>query len=77
MTGGGMMENHMEEVAAIFDKRLGECFKVNFGHAANMARFTPRGMEYKNLHKDDDTWHDTSYLLVALLTGEAVVADEH
>jgi hypothetical protein len=67
-------KNKMGEVAKIFEKKLGEEFKIIHMSVTNTVKFTADGLEmYYGLSKK---WIISSGLLEALLTGEAVITNE-
>ena len=71
-----MGENHMEEIAKMFGKELGEEFAVEDKHKTVWhCKFTKRGLLY--LDKSFFDWQESGdYLLQSLLTGKAVIVDE-
>ena len=70
-----MAENKMEQVAALFGKRLGERFTVERDHDRFDCRFMKNGLEtfgaYENPFMDFDVC-----ILEELLTGRAVIVDD-
>lgn len=69
-----MAENKMEQVAAMFGKKLGERFMVNIRGTKYDARFLGRGFEVigaENPYVDID-----AYVLFDLLAGYAEVDDD-
>ncbi|SFA76252.1 hypothetical protein [Selenomonas ruminantium] len=67
-------KNKMEQVAAMFGKKLGEHFCVSCCNTRFLLKFTSDG-----LWVFDDTWghwNGEDGMLEALLTGEAVIVDE-
>lgn len=64
--------NHMEEVAAIFGKKLNEDFKAVIWDSIMDCRFTNGGLEVKldnGLYRNNGNW------LSCLLTGEARIME--
>lgn len=71
-TGGlTMSENKMEQVAAMFGKKLGEEFKMKMGDAIFMAKITEHGLVV-----NDCQYHHWAAMLTDLLTGQAVIVDD-
>ena len=70
-----MAENKMEQVAAMFGKKLGEEFRVQNSQGRGSAvMFCEEGvMTRPGLHH---TWFNNKFLLNDLLTGEAVIVNE-
>lgn len=70
-----MDENKMEQVAALFGKKLGERFTVERDHDIFDCRFMKSGFEtfcaYENPYMDFDC-----FILEELLTGKAVIVDD-
>ena len=65
--------NKMEQVAAMFGKKLGEEFEVSFLGGISKARFTEYGFEE---HFTIPGWWLNGESLQLLLTGEAVIVDD-
>jgi hypothetical protein len=64
----------MEQVAAMFGKKLGEEFKIKvFTGRVWIAMFTSKGL--KHCH-NDNAWLMANDYLNDLLTGEAVIVDD-
>ncbi len=73
-----MAENKMEQVAAMFGKKLGEEVTIKWeymGMNTYVCRFEKGGF-YTHYEKDYDDVYEDSDLLKLLLTGEAVIVDE-
>jgi hypothetical protein len=71
-------ESHMEEVAAIFGKKLGEDFiiKRSFGFDFE-GHFSEKGFEYWGEDMNGKCWYsDNGRLVLEMLTGRAVIIDE-
>jgi hypothetical protein len=69
-----MAENKMEQVAALFGKRLGELFRLKWGNVECLCEFTARGLRcYPSEEKYTYSNNDWLFLL---LIGEAVIVDE-
>ena len=68
-----MNDNKMADVAAIFNKELGEEFTVKDKYKTEWhCKFTKRGLMY--LNKNFFDWQESGdYLLQLLLTGRAVI----
>lgn len=67
-------KNKMEQVAALFGKKLNEEFKIKlFTGRVWIVKFTSNGL--KHCHKDYE-WLRANDYLKDLLTGEAVIVDE-
>lgn len=68
-----MTENKMEQVAAMFGKKLGEPFnaKRKKDEVGNWVMFSPLGVVYVDVPEDRQNW-----LLVNLLTGEYEIAGD-
>lgn len=66
-----MARNKMAEVAALFDKKLGEEFKILYKDENYIAYFRNEGLKVRGLFCL--TWDNA---LVALLTGKAVIVDD-
>ena len=60
----------MEQVAAIFSKKLNEEFTIEFGGRRYMAYFKKSGIRVRGLYYMD--WNN---VLVGLLTGESTIID--
>lgn len=68
-----MAENKMEQVAALFGRKLGEEFKMKvFTGRVWIAKFTSKGL--KHCHNDSE-WLRANDYLNDLLTGEAEIVD--
>lgn len=72
---GQMAENKMEQVAQLFNKKLGEEFAVKDQYKAVFCKFTEQGLlcldtAFFVWQKSNDS------LLQSLLTGEAVIVDD-
>ena len=69
-----MAENKMEQVAALFGKKLGEPFTVYvpFHKCKNEAMFDAHGLSIKSYGE----WHYDSDYLMWLLTGDAKIVEE-
>ena len=65
--------NRMKEVAAMFNKELGEEFEVSFFGNISKARFTEYGFEE---HLNTPGWWPNGELLQMLLIGKAVIVEE-
>ena len=66
------MSNHMDDVAAIFGKKLNEDFKAVIWDSIMECRFTNGGLEIKmdnGLYRNNGNW------LSCLLTGEARIME--
>lgn len=66
------MSNHMDDVAAIFGKKLNEDFKAVIWDSIMECRFTNEGLEIKmdnGLYRNNGNW------LSCLLTGEARIME--
>lgn len=70
-----MAENKMEQVAALFGKKLGEEFIVKTRYKGDLkCKFTNRGLYY--FDECVHFWGNTSsYILEDLLTGRVVIVD--
>jgi hypothetical protein len=66
-----MAENKMEQVAAMFGKKLGEEFEILYKDENYTAYFRKEGMRVRGLFCL--TWDNA---LVALLTGKAVILND-
>ena len=68
-------KNTMQEVAALYDKRLGEGFRIesNVHKVTALVRFTQDGIQYYD--KMCDKWFFTDGFLKELLSGKAVILD--
>jgi hypothetical protein len=70
-----MAENRMEQVAAMFGKKLGERFTIVRDYDRFDCRFMKHGLEtfgvYENPYMDFDC-----FILEDLLTGRAVITDD-
>ena len=66
-----MAENKMEQVAALFGKKLGEEFKLRYKGKIYRAYFHKSGLRVRALYH---AFHDS--VLIELLTGEAVIVDD-
>ena len=66
-------KNKMEQVAAMFGKKLLDKFHVKLGYDTVSARFSPYGFEWFDEHC---IWNKNGELLNKLLKGEAVVVDD-
>lgn len=71
-----MAENKMEQVAALFGKKLGEEFKLLSKYKDKVdCKFTKRGLMY--LDKNFFDWQVSGdILLTDLLTGKAVIIND-
>ena len=68
-----MAENKMEQVAAIFGKKLGERFNIN--HGREWYRFTEYGVEHWD--KGFKCWFDSpASELQKLITGKEKITDD-
>ena len=69
-----MAKNKMEQVAAMFGKKLGEEFmaRLKVGFEIN-CKFTNEGLKQEIF---DDGWYDNDSFLRRLLTGEAEIVEE-
>lgn len=68
-----MAENKMEQVAALFGKKLDENFKAVIWDSIMECRFTNGGLEIKldnGLYRNNGNW------LSCLLTGEAEIVED-
>jgi hypothetical protein len=69
-----MAENKMEQVAALFGKKLGERFTIERDYDRFDCRFMKHGLEtfgfYENPYMDFDC-----FIFMELLTGRAVIVD--
>ena len=70
------MSNHMDEIAKMFGKKLGERFDVIFKGDRFTAYFTEKGIEHEANVKEINWYSLNAYMLEGLLTGEAVIVDE-
>lgn len=68
-----MAENKMEQVAAMFGKKLNEEFDVRYFGSISKARFTEYGFEE---HFTTPGWWLNGELLHLLLTGQAVIVED-
>ncbi len=69
-----MEKNKMEQVAAMFGKKLGEEFIVNDEYRKKMiCKITERGLLF--FHGSYEAWWQDSRLLSELITGEAVIVN--
>lgn len=69
--------NKMSEVAALFNKKLGEEFtvrRVYYGCNTVRARFTDKGFQFR--YDESGCWKYHSERLVELFTGETVIVNE-
>jgi hypothetical protein len=69
-----MNDNKMEQVAAMFGKKLGERFTVERDRDIFDCRFTKRGFETSGLYENPYMDFDC-FILEELLTGRAVIVD--
>ncbi len=65
--------NHMEQVAQILGKKLYEEFKTSIDKEGAIWRFTPEGLECKELNKDYWYGADSVYLYKLLVGIEVIV----
>jgi len=70
-----MAENKMEQVAALFDKKLGERFKIARGHMILDCSFNAWGFDLHSTY-DSRFIESEASILEELLIGEAVIVDE-
>ena len=73
-----MGENHMEEIAKMFGKKMDEEFVIQSGSQFR-GRFTKEGIEGAEGYEWNEknwTYELGSWLLTDLLTGRAVIIDE-
>jgi hypothetical protein len=73
-----MAENKMEQVAAMFGKKLDEEFKIKYGDGLAFeaaVKFTKKNFRVKHLPLQD-YWSWDNELLADLLTGKAVIVDD-
>ena len=72
---GELKRSHIQEVAAIFGKKLGEPFVVDDGTGLKPAKimFTTKGIE----HTDGKFWHEANFFLPALIMGKCWEAAEY
>jgi len=66
-------KNKMEQVAAMFGKKLFDTFHVKLGADTVSARFSPYGFEWFDEHC---IWNENGELLNKLLIGQAVIVNE-
>lgn len=70
-----MADNKMQQVAAMFGKRLlGEEFIISVRQVKYVTLFSYDGLEIHNTNYD--CWQVNHELLADLLTGKAVIVDE-
>lgn len=71
-----MAENKIEQVAAMFGKKLGEEFRVDEKNCRKnmICKITEKGLFF--YHTTYEAWWQDSGLLSDLITGEAVIVDE-
>ena len=69
-----MAENKMEQVAALFGKKLGEEFEIKNEEDKFIVKFTEINFRVK--YCEADCWRWDNDLLADLLTGKAVIVDE-
>ena len=71
-----MAENKMEQVAAMFGKKLGEEFIVDEkeGRKNLICKITEKGLFF--YHDSYEAWWQDSGLLSELITGRAVIVDD-
>lgn len=67
-----MVDNKMEQVAAIFGKKLGERFTVKRDHMMFDCRFTKHGLDTFGVYENPYMSLDV-FILEELLTGVAVI----
>ena len=73
------MSNHMEEVAALFGKKLEEEFKLKptflpwNRNRIHTVKFTKNGLEYLTKYNE---WEPINYYIPSLLTGKAVIVND-
>ena len=69
--------NHMEEVAKMFGKKLGEEFKLKFmfppGNRIHTVKFTRVGLECLNTYNE---WEPVSCYIPSLLIGTAEIVED-
>lgn len=70
-----MAENKMEQVAAMFGKKLGERFDVIICGDRFTVYFTESGMEHEADVKEFNWYNLNVELLEGVLTGRAVIID--
>lgn len=72
-----MAENKMEQVAALFGKKLDEEFKLKFTflpwNRIHTVKFTMRGLECLNT---GDEWEPVSCVIPSLLIGTAEIVED-
>ena len=69
-----MAENKMEQVAAMFGKKLDEEFMARLKADFEInSKFTKEGLKQEIV---DGDWYDNDNFLRRLLTGEAVIVDD-
>lgn len=72
-----MAENKMEQVAALFGKKLGEEFTMSLRKDKYKAKFdNERGLIFHENPPYKPVWSTNSAFLRLLLTGEAVIVDD-
>ena len=64
--------NRMADVAALFNKKLGEEFTAVIWDSIMQCKFTHNGLKIEM----PDGWHTSNGWLSCLLTGEAVIVGE-
>lgn len=72
------MANKMEQVAALFGKKLGEEFVVKYPGGRWYFIFCEQGIASKRIHEDGNGTYDflSNEILIMLLTGEAEILED-
>ena len=72
-----MAENKMEQVAAMFGKKIGEEFKIKFvslpWNRIHTVKFTRAGLECLNTYNE---WEPVSCCIPSLLIGTAEIVED-
>jgi len=68
-----MAENKMEQVAALFGKKLGEQFYMKINRNIYTVKLTRQGLKALTNY---NAWESINLHLSKLLTGEAVIVDD-